>query len=131
MAQQIYYSTYDKKDWTTYKLPPYENNYVPKPWAAMNNEEKAITSNHLIEDLILLNKPIEKPKKSQSKKNDPDEVSEKVKKFLNKLNLGMNYLEKNDTPSNEKIESQSKNDPDNVSDKVKEILKKIKNKANN
>ena len=33
--------------------------------------------------------------------------------------------EKNDTPSNEKIESQSKkNDPDNVPDKVKQILKK-------
>ena len=135
MAQQIYYPTNDKKDWTTYKLPPYKSNYVPKPWAAMNNEEKAITSKpHLIEDLILLNKPIEKPKKSQSKINDPDEVSEKVKKILKQIKSGKDKitLEKNDTLSDEIIESQSKrNDPDNVSDKVKQILKKIKNKANN
>tara|TARA_B100001121_G_scaffold203787_1_gene178341 strand:- start:298 stop:447 length:150 start_codon:yes stop_codon:yes gene_type:complete len=49
----------------------------------MYNKEKAFISKpNLIEDLILLNEPIEKPKKSQSKKNNPDNVSNKVKKIF-------------------------------------------------
>mgnify|MGYP001380563513 CR=1 FL=1 len=67
--------------------------------------------------------------------HENDEFNHKNRsKILKQIKSGKDKitLEKNDTPSNEKIESQSKkNDPDNVSDKVKEILKKIKNKANN
>ena len=49
----------------------------------MYNKEKAFISKpNLIEDLILLNEPIEKPKKSQSIKKYPDNVSNKVKKIF-------------------------------------------------
>ena len=52
----------------------------------MYNKEKAFISKpNLIEDLILLNEPIEKPKKSQSIKKYPDNVSNKVKKIFKKI----------------------------------------------